>query len=110
MGIVAGGVQAEPGRLTVRVNQPGVKISPMLYGLMTEEINHSYDGGLYAELIQNRIFRDTPMPARSRRRAGDPPLPLTTQPATVPSQPLHWSLVTSDGPDGSMSIDTDNPV
>ncbi len=28
----------------------------MLYGLMTEEINHSYDGGLYAELIPNRAL------------------------------------------------------
>ncbi|HVW84192.1 MAG TPA: alpha-L-arabinofuranosidase C-terminal domain-containing protein, partial [Bryobacteraceae bacterium] len=27
------------------------------YGLMTEEINYSYDGGLYAELIRNRTFR-----------------------------------------------------
>lgn len=34
-------------------------VSPMLYGLMTEEINHSYDGGLYAELIRNRIFKDS---------------------------------------------------
>ena len=25
---------------------------------MTEEINHSYDGGLYAELIRNRAFLD----------------------------------------------------
>jgi len=32
----------------------------MLYGLMTEEINHSYDGGLYAELIRNRVFKDNP--------------------------------------------------
>ena len=38
--------------------KPGHKVSPMLYGLMTEEINHSYDGGLYAELIQNRAFKD----------------------------------------------------
>src|SRR4051812_26502900 len=36
----------------------GASVSPMLYGLMTEEINHSYDGGLYAELIRNRIFKD----------------------------------------------------
>jgi alpha-N-arabinofuranosidase len=28
-----------------------------LYGLMTEEINHSYEGGLYAELIGNGTFR-----------------------------------------------------
>src|SRR5256886_17224951 len=32
-------------------------VSPTLYGLMTEEINYSYDGGLYAELIRNRTFR-----------------------------------------------------
>lgn len=36
----------------------GVNVSPKLYGLMTEEINHSYDGGLYAELIRNRSFKD----------------------------------------------------
>ena len=48
---------AEPGRLTVQVDQPGVKISPTLYGLMTEEINYTYDGGLYGELIRNRAFQ-----------------------------------------------------
>jgi alpha-L-arabinofuranosidase len=43
--------------LTVDVNRPKAAVSPTLYGLMTEEINHSYDGGLYAELIRNRTFR-----------------------------------------------------
>ena len=43
--------------LTVDVNRPKAAVSPILYGLMTEEINHSYDGGLYAELIRNRTFR-----------------------------------------------------
>src|SRR4051794_20745668 len=33
-------------------------VSPKLDGLMTEEINHSSDGGLYAELIRNRVFLD----------------------------------------------------
>ena len=32
-------------------------VSPTLYGMMTEEINHAFDGGLYAELLQNRTFR-----------------------------------------------------
>jgi len=32
-------------------------VSSMLYGLMTEEINHSYDGGLYAQLLSNHTFR-----------------------------------------------------
>src|SRR5690242_366555 len=46
-----------PAALTVDVNRPKAAVSPTLYGLMTEEINHSYDGGLYAELIRNRTFR-----------------------------------------------------
>jgi alpha-N-arabinofuranosidase len=29
----------------------------MLYGLMTEEINFAYEGGLYGELIRNRSFK-----------------------------------------------------
>ncbi|HEY8659785.1 MAG TPA: alpha-L-arabinofuranosidase C-terminal domain-containing protein [Hanamia sp.] len=45
--------------LTLQVNQPKAAVSPTLYGLMTEEINHSYDGGLYGELIRNRIFKDS---------------------------------------------------
>src|SRR5262249_41121737 len=77
---------AEPGLLTVKVDQPGVKISPMFYGLMTEEINHSYDGGLYAELIQNRIFKDDP------------------------ERPVHWSLVKSGDAQGAISLDTTTPA
>jgi len=49
---------AGPGRIVVQVDKPGAKISPMFYGLMTEEINYSYESGLYGELIQNRIFRN----------------------------------------------------
>src|SRR3954468_22037131 len=44
--------------ITLDLTKPGANVSPMLYGLMTEEINHSYDGGLYAELIRNRVFKD----------------------------------------------------
>ena len=36
------------------------KVSPTLYGLMTEEINYSYEGGLYGELIRNRSFLANP--------------------------------------------------
>jgi len=46
-----------PATLNVEVNRPKAAASPMLYGLMTEEINYSYDGGLYAELVRNRTFR-----------------------------------------------------
>ena len=35
--------------INLNIAQANKNVSPMLYGLMTEEINHSYDGGLYAE-------------------------------------------------------------
>src|ERR1700712_2944523 len=46
-----------PANLVVDLNRPKAAVSPTLYGLMTEEINYSYDGGLYAEMIRNRTFR-----------------------------------------------------
>ena len=38
----------------------GVRVSPHLYGIFFEDINHAADGGLYAELIRNRSFEDGP--------------------------------------------------
>ena len=58
LGLFLSHANADPGTLNVDLQHPSVKISPTFYGLMTEEINHSYDGGLYGELIQNRIFQD----------------------------------------------------
>jgi len=44
-------------KYTVTVNLAQKKeISPMLFGIFFEDINYSADGGLYAELIQNRDF------------------------------------------------------
>jgi alpha-L-arabinofuranosidase len=68
------------------VNQPGPLISPILYGLMTEEISHSYDGGLYGELIQNRVFKDDPAKA------------------------AHWALVQDGRGTGMMSLDATEPL
>ena len=48
----------EGATLTIDLAQVKAKVSPQLYGLMTEEINYSYDGGLYAELVRNRTFQD----------------------------------------------------
>jgi alpha-L-arabinofuranosidase len=48
--------QNTPATLTLHPDQPTTAVSPTLYGLMTEEINYSYDGGLYAEMVRNRTF------------------------------------------------------
>lgn len=49
---------AHTGKIVLEADNPGAAIDPMFYGIMTEEINYSYEGGLYGELIQNRIFRN----------------------------------------------------
>jgi alpha-N-arabinofuranosidase len=47
---------ATRGQLTVDATASVSPVSPTLYGLMTEEINYSYDGGIYAEMVNNREF------------------------------------------------------
>jgi alpha-N-arabinofuranosidase len=47
---------AQAPSLAIQVDHPTAKVSPTLYGLMTEEINFSYDGGLYAELVRDRTL------------------------------------------------------
>ncbi|HEY3857676.1 MAG TPA: alpha-L-arabinofuranosidase C-terminal domain-containing protein [Verrucomicrobiae bacterium] len=76
---------AQEATLTIDVDQPTGKVSPIHYGLMTEEINHSYDGGLYAELVQNRAFLDK-------------------------AEPVHWSVVQRFGGAATMAIDHESPL
>lgn len=43
--------------LRIAADREKARINPAFYGLMTEEINFSYEGGLYGELIRNRSFK-----------------------------------------------------
>src|SRR5690349_13043978 len=76
--------RASTPTITIDATTPAGKVSPLLYGLMTEEINHSYDGGLYAELLQNRAFLDNT------------------------NSPAHWSLVTNNGSEATIALDPAN--
>ncbi len=49
--------QTQPVTLTIDAGAAKAKSSPTLYGLMTEEINYSYDGGIYGELVRNRVVK-----------------------------------------------------
>ncbi len=98
---------ADPGKLTINVGQPGAKIATNFYGLMTEEINYSYDGGLYAELIQNRIFQNPAGGGGRRGGGGGAGGAAAGGPAAVP----HWSVFTSgNGGAGTIAVDTADPV
>jgi len=58
-GVWSGPVAAAgSAKITVQMDQPGHPVPPTLHGLFFEDINSSGDGGLYAELIQNRSFED----------------------------------------------------
>jgi alpha-N-arabinofuranosidase len=81
LGVTALTCAAGTPTFNIDAAHPVGTVSPKLYGLMTEEISHSYDGGLYAELIQNRAFLD----------ASD--------------SPAHWSVVNDAGAEASIALD-----
>ncbi len=54
--VFSAGLLAQSPSLSIQVDHPTAKVDPMFFGLMTEEINFSYDGGLYAELIRDRAM------------------------------------------------------
>ena len=54
--VFLGAVNAGSVKINVEVDEPTVDISENLYGIFFEDINFAADGGLYAELIQNRSF------------------------------------------------------
>ena len=76
---------APPATLQIDLSKPMHSVSPTLYGLMTEEINYSYDGGLYAEMVRNRVFRERDL-----------------------SHPAHWYLVQNGTGSGNMQLDKAN--
>jgi alpha-N-arabinofuranosidase len=76
---------------------PSVIVKPAsvgMYGLMTEEINHAYEGGLYAELISNNTFRGNWMGVDSWTEVvkGDAALTGELDREDGPSTALHTSL------------------
>ena len=81
-------------QLSVDVNKVVAPVSPTLYGLMTEEINHSYDGGLYAEMVQNRTFHSTweGQPPWDLIRRGNAAATRSVDKSTGPSEALNSSM------------------
>jgi alpha-L-arabinofuranosidase len=80
--LVSAQQQRKEPKITVEVNKPGHKISPMLFGIFFEDINNSTDGGIYPELIINRSFED----ADTLR---------------------YWKFVSTDGKSGVSIFDAD---
>ena len=87
------GLQQQSIRLTFDPSD-AKPISDELIGVFFEDISYGADGGLYAELVQNRDFEYSPGENRHNREWG----PLTA-----------W-LLSPPQPDGTLSIDTVRPI
>ena len=90
--------------LQIKADQITAKMPPTFHGLMTEEINYAFEGGLYAELIRNRNFKET-VPARQNRQN-----PEQSRAAKEAKDLVNWSLVEERGGVGSMELDTATPL
>jgi alpha-L-arabinofuranosidase len=82
---LSGVALAQDAKITIDVDQPTIKVSPMLYGIFFEEINRSGEGGLFAEMIQNRSFEDA-------------------KDATP-----GWTMFSARNGEGAISLDTSQP-
>ena len=50
-------------KLNIRTKERLMDTAPSLYGIFLEDINRAVDGGLYPELLRNRTFEDSVIPA-----------------------------------------------
>lgn len=82
--------------LNIQLDKSAHAVSPTLYGLMTEEINYSYDGGLYAEMVRNRTFQDHGFGGVAHwniEHLGDSIASMTVDQTDGPSEALQHSLL-----------------
>jgi alpha-L-arabinofuranosidase len=77
---------------SVYAENKGKKISPDLFGLFFEDINYAADGGLYAELVQNRSFEYSPT-----EQKGWNPLSF-------------WEYTSTGFSYGRISVETNSPI
>ena len=92
LGSLSAAAFAQPITLTIDTAAAGKAISPDLVGIFFEDLSHAADGGLYAELVQNRDFEYS---------AADNPdwHPLTS-----------WQAVLLDDAKGTLTAEFDRPL
>jgi alpha-N-arabinofuranosidase len=89
---VSATADTDPMTFRVNVSDAGKPISPDLLGIFFEDLNHAGDGGLYAELIQNRSFEF---------RAAEQP---------TWNNLSFWTLTPLGGAKGAMQVEQASPV
>jgi len=81
-GLIMSFTQPSGGRFTVDVSKPGAVVADVCRGQQLEDFNHQFEGGLYAQLINNPSFEELNNPI------------------------ANWVLVKSGTSDGNLSPQT----
>src|ERR1017187_1778690 len=91
--------------IQVQADKVTAKMPPTFYGLMTEEINFAFEGGLYGELIRNRTFKSDSLPQRIKPEEYDP---AKYYPAKFAANvaPKFWNSVGG----AALMLDTNAPL
>ena len=93
---------ADPVLVSIDLTQRGHAVSPLLHGLFFEDINYAGDGGLYAELVQNRSFEhlDHLYSWGIVRRRGKGDIAIESQDGLNANNPHFARLTVADAGDG----------
>jgi len=78
--------------ITVHLDRVDKAISPELFGIFFEDLNHAADGGLYGELIRNRSFDFSALEQPDWNALS------------------FWELVREGGAEGSLVVDAARPL
>ena len=92
-GLLAGPVlAARPLTLSLDIAAAGKPVSPDLFGIFFEDLNYAADGGLYAELLQNRSFEYDATEQRDWNAF------------------TGWTIVTRDEAEGTVAVRSAKPL
>jgi alpha-L-arabinofuranosidase len=116
----------------INVTQEKAPVPENLYGIFMEELSHAFDGGIYAELIQNRSFEEGVLPPGMKlvkKDDGSLKMELAKLPPGVPKEKwdmpwpwnmgcgwdpkrelIGWSLRNDGGATGTMMVTEANPM
>ncbi len=103
---------SQQARINIDISHQGIPLSPTMYGIFFEDINHAADGGLYAELIQNRDFEYNRTPEDMHWIDDSTIINPNGWKGSYrrPSDLQFWSLIQEGGASARMQVDTIQPL
>ena len=97
--MVCAAAQSPNATIQVNLAQEKAPVPATLHGIFMEELSHAFDGGIYAELIQNRSFEEGVLPPGMKlvkKDDGTLKMELEKLPAGVPKEkwdmPWPWNM------------------